>query len=161
MRAIWRTIVPFGTTDCFLFLHLDSSLFLVAKMCNILQRTEMLSYVYCILYKLSLITTISISFQVACVVHCGFIDGEYNNMFISGPDANVVTRDQLKASFLLGESFIDLLFGFSARFSQFELTQSEVALFSSLMLITPGISLYSTEYGFKHLCIVISLPCLS
>ena len=76
--------------------------------------------------------------QVACVVHCGLIDGENSNMFISGPEGNLISRDQLKASFLLRETFIDLLFSFSTRFNQFELMQSEVALFSALMLITPG-----------------------
>lgn len=86
----------------------------------------------------SLINSISSYNQVACVVHCGFIDGDNNNIYINGPSGSLVSRDQLKASFILGESFIDLLFGFSSRFNQFELTQSEVALFSALMLITPG-----------------------
>ena len=49
-----------------------------------------------------------------------------------------VTKDQLKGSFPLAEIFIDLIFSFSSKFNAFQLTQGEVALFSALMLITPG-----------------------
>ena len=76
--------------------------------------------------------------QVACVVHSAFVDGDRNCLLLSTQNGCTVTRDQLKASFLLGESFIELMFNFSIRFNAFQLTQGEVALFSALMLITPG-----------------------
>ena len=72
------------------------------------------------------------------MVHAGFIDGTTDIMYLSMPSGCTVTRDQLKASFLLGENFIELLFNFSIRFSAFNLTHDELALFSALMLITPG-----------------------
>jgi hypothetical protein len=76
-------------------------------------------------------------FEVACVVHSAFIDGDDNSMYLQNNSASKVSRDQLKASFLLGEAFIDLMFNFSTRFNSFHLTQGEVALFSALMLISP------------------------
>ena len=60
-------------------------------------------------------------------------------MYILMPDATKVTRDQLKESFPLGEGFIDQLFDFSIRFNSFGLLCEEIALFSGLMLITPGV----------------------
>ena len=76
--------------------------------------------------------------QVACVVHAGFIDGAENVMYLAMPSGCTVARDQLKASFLLGENFIELLFNFSIRFNAFNLTHDELALFSALMLMMPG-----------------------
>ena len=67
-----------------------------------------------------------------------FVDGDNNLLFVDLENANCVTREQLKASFLLGENFVDLMFNFSARLNAFELTSSELSLFAGLMLITPG-----------------------
>ena len=72
------------------------------------------------------------------MVHAGFIDGAADIMYLSMPSGCTVTRDQLKASFLLGENFIELLFNFSIRIMAFNLTRDELALFSALVLITPG-----------------------
>ncbi len=72
------------------------------------------------------------------MVHSSFIDGDENCMYLQTNSNYKVTRDQLKASFILGESFIELMFNFSMRFNSFKLTQGEVALFSALMLISPG-----------------------
>lgn len=84
---------------------------------------------------------------MACVVHSAYIDGDGNTMYLQWSGGSIVTRDQLKASFLLGESFLDLMFSFSMRFNGFKLMQVEVALFSALMLITPGTCLsYITQY---------------
>ena len=76
--------------------------------------------------------------QVACVVHSAFIDEEENHLLLPLPSAIAASRDQLKASFILGENFIELMFNFSTRFNAFQLTQSEVALFSAIMMISPG-----------------------
>ncbi len=59
-------------------------------------------------------------------------------MYLGTSSSCSVTKDELKASFPLGDSFIELMFGFSNKFNAFQLTQGEVALFSALMLITPG-----------------------
>ncbi|XP_064639409.1 uncharacterized protein LOC135494959 isoform X2 [Lineus longissimus] len=75
-------------------------------------------------------------FEVACVIHANFIDGETNTMFMLG-SGMVFTRDQLKQTFLMGENFVELMFNFSVRFNAFKLTSTEIALFCALMLITP------------------------
>ena len=49
-----------------------------------------------------------------------------------------VTKDQLKATFLLGENFIELMFNYAQRFNAFKLTTGEKALFAGLMLVSPG-----------------------
>ena len=77
--------------------------------------------------------------QVACVIHAVFVDGENNVLLLSVDTKETsVKRDQLKSSFILAENFIDLMFNFSSRFNSFNLTETEIALFGSLMLITPG-----------------------
>lgn len=78
-------------------------------------------------------------FQAACVIHSAFIDGEKNCMYLgTGPNSTEASRDQLKASFLLGENFFDLMFNFSARLNSFQLAPVETAIFTALMLIQPG-----------------------
>ena len=77
-------------------------------------------------------------------MHSMFIDGENNTLFMELPNATCVSRDLLKASFLSGKNFVDLMFNFSARLNAFELTSSELSLFSGLMLLTPG------QYVWNH-----------
>ena len=75
------------------------------------------------------------------MVHSAFIDGDKNCMYLSsgsGAESNQASRDQLKASFLLGESFIELMFNFSTRLNSFQLAPVEIAIFTALMLIQPG-----------------------
>ena len=72
------------------------------------------------------------------MVHSTYIEDDSNLMYLQWSGGSIVSRDKLKASFLLGETFMDLMFNFSVRFNAFKLTQGEVALFSALMLITPG-----------------------
>ena len=75
--------------------------------------------------------------QIACVVHSNLVDGDSNTMIAS--DAGLlVSRDEMKAGFPLGEHFVDLLFNFCTRFNAFNLRDIETALFSSLVLISPG-----------------------
>jgi len=84
------------------------------------------------------------------VVHAAFIDGDASVMFLPTTTSNcsIVSRARLKSSFEVAATFVDLMFGFSARLNAFRLTQEETALFCALMLITPGITL--------HVSIVIS-----
>jgi len=53
----------------------------------------------------------------------------------------IVSRARLKSTFELAATFVDLLFGFSARFNALRMSQEETALFCALMLISPGASL--------------------
>ena len=75
---------------------------------------------------------------MACVVHASFTDADQNIMYLATESSYTVAKDQLKGNFPLAETFIDLIFSFSSKFNAFQLTQGEVALFSALMLITPG-----------------------
>ncbi|ELT98830.1 hypothetical protein CAPTEDRAFT_226941 [Capitella teleta] len=81
------------------------------------------------------------SFEAACVVHSAFIDGDRNSMFLCNAAGDTgtsqATRDQLKASFILGENFFDLMFNFSSRLNSFQLAPVETAIFTALMLIQP------------------------
>lgn len=75
-------------------------------------------------------------FEIACVVHSNLVDGDSNTMIAS--DAGLlVSRDEMKAGFPLGDHFVDLLFNFCTRFNAFNLRDIETALFSSLVLISP------------------------
>lgn len=76
-------------------------------------------------------------FQVACVMQASFIDPDREIMLLSGIDS-AYTKQQLRNSFLMGSSFVDLLFNFASQFSSFRLTDVETALFCALMLIRPG-----------------------
>ena len=74
------------------------------------------------------------------MVHSAGVDAESDTIYEVGTNM-VVTREQMKSSFLMGTNFIELLFNFAIRFNMFNLTQQEVALFSALMIITPGTKL--------------------
>ncbi|XP_067928716.1 nuclear receptor subfamily 1 group D member 2-like [Watersipora subatra] len=76
------------------------------------------------------------SFEVACVMQASFIDPDREIMLLSGIDS-AYTKQQLRNSFLMGSSFVDLLFNFASSFSGFHLTDVETALFCALMLIRP------------------------
>lgn len=70
-------------------------------------------------------------------MQASFIDPDREIMLLSGIDS-AYTKLQLRNSFLMGSSFVDLLFNFASRFSSFRLTDVETALFCALMLIRPG-----------------------
>ena len=75
--------------------------------------------------------------QVACVVCAPFVDSESNSIFLLG-NSSIVLRDEMKCGFPLGEHFVELLFNLSIRLNAFNLRNSEKALFSALVLISPG-----------------------
>ncbi|XP_064617808.1 mucin-5AC-like [Liolophura sinensis] len=75
-------------------------------------------------------------FEVASVVHSGFVDGETNTIYVLDTGA-LLTREEMKKNFPLGEHFVELMFNFSVRFNQFQLKDLEIALFSALILISP------------------------
>ncbi|CAL1529221.1 unnamed protein product [Lymnaea stagnalis] len=75
-------------------------------------------------------------FEVACVVCAPFIDAETNSIFLLG-NSSIVMRDEMKLGFPLGEHFVELLFNLSNRLNAFSLRDSEKALFSALVLISP------------------------
>ncbi|CAG5117124.1 unnamed protein product, partial [Candidula unifasciata] len=75
-------------------------------------------------------------FEVACVVCAPFIDAETNSIFLLG-NSSIVLRDEMKCGFPLGEHFVELLFNLSNRLNAFNLRNSEKALFSALVLISP------------------------
>ncbi|XP_074647621.1 uncharacterized protein LOC141903411 [Tubulanus polymorphus] len=77
-----------------------------------------------------------VCFEVACVIHANFIEGDTNSMFLLGSGLQF-TREQLKSTFFMGENFVELMFNFSIRFNAFYLNSKEIALFCALMLITP------------------------
>lgn len=74
-----------------------------------------------------------------------FIDPAQEIMLLSGIDS-AYTKQQLRNSFLMGATFVDLLFNFASRFSGYHLTDVETALFCALMLIRPG-RLYILNYS--------------
>jgi hypothetical protein len=79
-------------------------------------------------------------FEVGCVVHAPYINGDTNVMFLptlSCAASHVISCNRLKAGFQPSAAFMDLLFAFCARFNAFHLTSAEVALFCALMLIMP------------------------
>ena len=77
-------------------------------------------------------------FEVACIVHASYIDGKTNCLYIeSSTGQSSITRDEFKAAFALGDSFIDHLFNFSSRLNAFTLTGNETALFAALILLAP------------------------
>ncbi|KAL8565098.1 hypothetical protein ACOMHN_005301 [Nucella lapillus] len=75
-------------------------------------------------------------FEVACVVCAPFIDGESNTIYLLG-NGTIVRREDMKKGFPLGEHFVELLFNLSIRFNAFQLQDTEKALFSALVLISP------------------------
>lgn len=75
-------------------------------------------------------------FEVACVVCAPFIDGESNTIYLLG-NSTIVRRDDMKKGFPLGDHFVELLFNLSVRFNAFQLHDTEKALFSALVLISP------------------------
>ncbi|XP_012941338.2 mucin-19 [Aplysia californica] len=75
-------------------------------------------------------------FEVACVVCAPFIDADTNSIFLLG-NSSIVLRDEMKCGFPLGEHFVELLFNLSNRLNAFSLRNSEKALFSALVLISP------------------------
>lgn len=66
-----------------------------------------------------------------------FVEPDAELMLLSGIDS-AYTKQQLRNSFLMGSTFVDLLFNFAKEFSSFHLTDVETALFCALMLIRPG-----------------------
>lgn len=89
-------------------------------------------------------------------MHSAFIDGDRNSMFLCNAAGDTgtsqATRDQLKASFILGENFFDLMFNFSSRLNSFQLAPVETAIFTALMLIQPG-----TAIIMDNLCNHVSI----
>lgn len=75
-------------------------------------------------------------FEVACVVHAQFIDGQTNTIFLEGQNM-LVKRADMKHGFPLGEHFVELMFNLCIRFNTFRLEDPEKALFSALVLISP------------------------
>ncbi|KAL8579392.1 hypothetical protein ACOMHN_026757 [Nucella lapillus] len=75
-------------------------------------------------------------FEVACVVCAPFIDGGSNTIYLLG-NSTIVRREDMKKGFPLGEHFVELLFNLSIRFNTFQLHDTEKALFSALVLISP------------------------
>nr|KAG5713765.1 hypothetical protein BaRGS_024392 [Batillaria attramentaria] len=75
-------------------------------------------------------------FEVACVICAPFIDADTNTIFLLGNGA-IVPREEMKSGFPLGEHFVELLFNLSIRFNAFQLHDTEKALFSALVLISP------------------------
>lgn len=95
-----------------------------------------------------------LSFKVACVVHAQFIDADSNTIYLEG-DSVLVKREEMKCGFPLGEHFVELMFNLCIRFNTFHLGDAEKALFSALVLISPGESSMSklmTESLFKDFC---------
>ena len=79
-----------------------------------------------------------VCWQVACVVSAPFVDGDSNTIFLLG-NSSIVNREVMKTGFPLGEHFVELLFNLSIRFNGFQLHDTEKALFSALVLVSPGI----------------------
>ncbi|KAK3089221.1 hypothetical protein FSP39_001853 [Pinctada imbricata] len=75
-------------------------------------------------------------FEVACVIHSKFIDSDTNTMFVAGKTI-LVCREDMKVGFPLGEHFVELLFNLCIRFNAYKLIDTEKALFSALVLISP------------------------
>ncbi|KAL3877609.1 hypothetical protein ACJMK2_035303 [Sinanodonta woodiana] len=75
-------------------------------------------------------------FEVGCVVHAQFIDGDTNTIFLQG-HGSLVKREDMKRGFPLGEHFVELMFNLCIRFNTFKLDDAEKALFSALVLISP------------------------
>ncbi|KAK6170120.1 hypothetical protein SNE40_018592 [Patella caerulea] len=75
-------------------------------------------------------------FEVACVVCAPFVDADSNTIYLLG-NGTLVTRDEMKIGFPLGEHFVELLFNLCNRFNAFKLLDSEKALFSALVMISP------------------------
>uniref|UniRef100_A0A2C9KBD7 Nuclear hormone receptor HR3 n=1 Tax=Biomphalaria glabrata TaxID=6526 RepID=A0A2C9KBD7_BIOGL len=75
-------------------------------------------------------------FEVACVVCAPFIDAETNSIFLLG-NSSIAMREEMKLGFPLGEHFVELLFNLSIRLNAFSLQDTEKALFSALVLISP------------------------
>ncbi|GAB1597281.1 uncharacterized protein LOC115232352 [Argonauta hians] len=75
-------------------------------------------------------------FEIACVVHSNLVDGD-SNTIIASDSGLLMSREDMKAGFPLGEHFVDFLFNFCTRFNAFNLREIETALFSSLVLISP------------------------
>ena len=80
----------------------------------------------------------SIYRQVACVVHSAYIDDDGEHVYLFTPEANAVRKSVLKSCLPAGEDFIDLMFDIASEFNCFQLSSSETALFSALILICPG-----------------------
>ena len=74
---------------------------------------------------------------MACIVHSVFIDTETDAMFVPGKNF-LVTRKDMKKGFPLGEHFVELLFNLCVRLNAYGLDDTEKALFSALVLISPG-----------------------
>ena len=81
---------------------------------------------------------LEILLQVACVVHSAYIDDLGEHVYLATTSANVVPKSVLISCLPAGKSFIDLMFEKAANFNAFQLSSSQTALFSALILICPG-----------------------
>ena len=71
------------------------------------------------------------------MVHAQFIDAASNTIYLEGHNTPV-KREEMKRGFPLGEHFVELMFNLCIRFNTFRLGDPEKALFSALVLISPG-----------------------
>jgi len=71
------------------------------------------------------------------VVYSRLIDADTNMMFVLGRNI-LIKREEMKMGFPLGEHFVELLFNLCIRFNAYGLDDAEKALFSALVLISPG-----------------------
>lgn len=72
------------------------------------------------------------------MIHSKFIDSDTNTMFVAGKNI-LVGREDMKRGFPLGEHFVELFFNLCARFNAYKLGDAEKALFSALVLVSPGV----------------------
>ena len=71
-------------------------------------------------------------------MHSAYIDDDGEHVYLFTPEANAVRKSVLKSCLPAGEDFIDLMFDIASEFNCFQLSSSETALFSALILICPG-----------------------
>ena len=87
-------------------------------------------------YDLSILFSYFCLKKVACVSCTQFLNEETYMLY---KDTNKeVSKQQLKEASGLADLFIDLFFNFASRFNTFEMTDSEIALFAALILVSPG-----------------------
>ena len=102
-----------------------------------------------------LMTWTTFFLQVACVVCAPFVDGDSNTIYLLG-NSTIVKREDMKKGFPLGEHFVELLFNLSIRFNAFQLHDTEKALFSALVLISPGRFQFSLFFLFLLSWVIMS-----
>lgn len=80
------------------------------------------------------------------MIHSKFIDSDTNTMFVAGKNT-LVCREDMKRGFPLGEHFVELFFNLCVRFNAYKLGDAEKALFSALVLISPGLLIFCWTRG--------------